>query len=61
MKKYNAKFKSMVVGLYKTGRSVKELSREYGVSESLSINELNKFLLLPQSMILISLLRRLSA
>lgn len=33
MKKYNAEFKSMVVELYKTGRSVKELSREYGVSE----------------------------
>ena len=27
------KFKSMIVELYKTGRSVKELSREYGVSE----------------------------
>ena len=33
MKKYNAEFKSMVVELYKTGLSVKELSREYGVSE----------------------------
>ncbi len=33
MKKYNAEFKPMVVELYKTGRSVKELSREYGVSE----------------------------
>ena len=33
MKKYNAEFKSMVVELYKTGHSVKELSREYGVSE----------------------------
>lgn len=33
MKKYNAEFKSMVVEFYKTGRSVKELSREYGVSE----------------------------
>ena len=33
MKKYNAEFKSMVVELYTTGRSVKELSREYGVSE----------------------------
>ena len=33
MKKYNAEFKSMVVELYQTGRSVKELSREYGVSE----------------------------
>lgn len=33
MKKYNAEFKSMVVELYKTGRRVLELSREYGVSE----------------------------
>ena len=33
MKKYNAEFKSMIVELYKTGRAVKELSREYGVSE----------------------------
>ena len=33
MKKYNVEFKSMVVELYKIGRSVKELSREYGVSE----------------------------
>ena len=33
MKKYNTEFKSMIVELYKTGRSVKELSREYGVSE----------------------------
>ena len=33
MKKYNTEFKSMVVELYQTGRSVKELSREYGVSE----------------------------
>ncbi|MBQ1786416.1 MAG: IS3 family transposase [Turicibacter sp.] len=33
MKKYNSEFKSMIVELYKTGRSVKELSREYGVSE----------------------------
>lgn len=33
MKKYNAEFKSMVVELYKTGRKVFELSREYGVSE----------------------------
>ena len=30
--KYNAEFKSMVVEFYKTGRSVKELSHEYGVS-----------------------------
>ena len=27
MKKYNAEFKSMIVELYKTARSVKELSR----------------------------------
>ncbi|MCU7197817.1 IS3 family transposase [Turicibacter sanguinis] len=33
MKKYNTEFKSMIVELYKTGHSVKELSREYGVSE----------------------------
>ena len=33
MKKYNAEFKSMVVELYQTGRTVKDLSREYGVSE----------------------------
>ncbi|MCU7196404.1 IS3 family transposase [Turicibacter sanguinis] len=33
MKKYNSEFKSMIVELYKTGRSVKDLSREYGVSE----------------------------
>ena len=33
MKKYNSEFKSMIVELYKTGRSVKELSREYSVSE----------------------------
>ena len=33
MKKYNAEFKSMIVELYKTGRKVLELSREYGVSE----------------------------
>ncbi len=33
MKKYNSKFKSMIIELYKTGRTVKDLSREYGVSE----------------------------
>ena len=33
MKKYNSEFKSMIVELYKTGRPVKDLSREYGVSE----------------------------
>ncbi len=33
MKKYNSEFKSMVVELYKTERSVKNLSREYSVSE----------------------------
>ena len=33
MKKYNTEFKSMIVELYKTGRKVLELSREYGVSE----------------------------
>ncbi len=33
MKKYNTEFKSMIVELYKTGRAVKDLSREYGVSE----------------------------
>ena len=31
MKKYNAEFKSMIVELYQTGRTVKDLSREYGV------------------------------
>lgn len=33
MKKYNSEFKSMIVELYKTGRAVKDLSREQGVSE----------------------------
>ena len=33
MKKYNTEFKSMIVELYKTGRKVLDLSREYGVSE----------------------------
>ena len=33
MKKYNSESKSIIVELYKTGRSVKELSREYGLSE----------------------------
>ena len=33
MKKYNAEFKSMIVELYQTGRAIKDLSREYGVSE----------------------------
>ena len=33
MKKHNSEYKSMIVELYITGRSVKELSREYGVSE----------------------------
>ncbi len=33
MKKYNSEFKSMIVELYKNGRTVKDLSREYGVSE----------------------------
>lgn len=33
MKKYNPEFKSMIIELYKTGRSVRDLSREYGVSE----------------------------
>ena len=33
MKKYNTEFKSMIVELYKIGRSVKDSSREYGVSE----------------------------
>ena len=44
MKKYNSEFKSMIVDLYKTGRKVLELSREYGVSE---VTIYNKFLLLP--------------
>lgn len=29
MKKYNSEFKSMIVELYKTRRSVKDFSREY--------------------------------
>lgn len=33
MKKYNSKFKSMIVELYKTGHSIRDLSREYSVSE----------------------------
>ena len=33
MRKYNAESKSMIVELYKTGRKVLDLSREYGVSE----------------------------
>ncbi len=33
MKKYNSEFKYMIVDLYKTGCLVKELGREYGVSE----------------------------
>ncbi len=33
MKTYNNEFKAMVVEPYKTGRSVEELSREYGVSQ----------------------------
>lgn len=31
--KYNSEFKLMIVELYKIGRSVKDSSREYGVSE----------------------------
>ena len=31
--KYNAEFKSTIVELYQTGRTVRDLSREYGVSE----------------------------
>ena len=33
MKKYNTKFKSMIVELYKNGQKVLDLSRKYGVSE----------------------------
>ena len=33
MKEYNAEFRSMIVELYQTRRTVKDLSREYGVSE----------------------------
>lgn len=33
MKKYNTKFKAMIVELYKTRHFVKDLSREYDVSE----------------------------
>jgi transposase len=32
-KKYNEDFKKMLVDLYRSGSSVKELSDEYGVSE----------------------------
>ncbi|OEH92416.1 transposase [Bacillus solimangrovi] len=32
-KKYNQDFKKMIVDLYRSGSSVKELSVEYGVSE----------------------------
>ncbi len=32
MKKYNSEFKSMIVELYKTGCSVKDLSPECGAS-----------------------------
>ncbi len=31
MKKYNTEFKSMIVELYKTGRAVKDPSREYSM------------------------------
>ena len=31
--KYNTEFKSMIIEFYKTGRTVKDFSREYGVSE----------------------------
>ena len=33
MEKCNSEFKSMIVALYKSGRSLKYLSREYAVSE----------------------------
>lgn len=33
MKKYNSKFNSMIIEFYKTGRSVKDLIREYSVSK----------------------------
>ncbi len=32
-KKFNEEFKKMVVELYRSGQSVKQLSSEYGVSE----------------------------
>jgi len=40
-KKFNEDFKKMVVDLYNTGSSVRELSNEYGVSE-VSIYKWNK-------------------
>ena len=51
MKKYNAEFKSMIVELYQTGRTVKDLSREYGVSEVTIYKWINSCLLLLQLMI----------
>ena len=46
MKKYNTEFKSMIVELYKTGRSVKDLSREYGVSEVTIYKQIKQFSLI---------------
>ena len=46
MKKYNAEFKSMIVELYKKGRLVKDLSREYGVSEVTIYKQIKQFSLI---------------
>ena len=46
MKKYSSKFKSMIVELYKKGRLVKDLSREYGVSEVTIYKQIKQFSLI---------------
>lgn len=46
MKKYNTEFKSMIVELYKKGRLVKDLSREYGVSEVTIYKQIKQFSLI---------------
>lgn len=46
MKKYNSEFKSMIVELYKKGRLVKDLSREYGVSEVTIYKQIKQFSLI---------------
>ena len=46
MKKYNVEFKSMIVELYKKGRLVKDLSREYGVSEVTIYKQIKQFSLI---------------
>ena len=46
MKKYNTEFKSMIVELYKKGRLVKDLSREYGLSEVTIYKQIKQFSLI---------------